>query len=332
MDILSLAKNKTCIGYGTGITMLGTLASCSLQFYCLVDDNPELQGKSIDGMVIKSLEWLREQDRTKYLVIICGSTSSSVLKMWDNLREMDYEYGVDFTDCYQFHFYSISQKLKNSVGIDTGFDLFEKIQKLSLQSTIANLSTISGTWLFVELCNHLLSKIGGNIAECGVYFGGNAWVSLQVSQQVRQATYLLLDSFEGFKEISTYDPMSRKDDFKQNDYQLVKDTFSPFNNVAIHRGYFDQVLPELSEMEYALVYIDCDLYQPTIECNDYFFPRLKSKGMLLIHDYWEPGVERPTGSKENFAGIKKAVDILSQKYTFDLIEFPETTHALLIKK
>jgi len=52
---------------------------------------------------------------------------------------------------------------------------------------------------------------------------------------------------------------------------------------------------------------------------------------LLIHDYWEPGVERPTGSKENFSGIKKAVDILRKKYTFQLIEFPETTHALIIK-
>jgi len=44
-------------------------------------------------------------------------------------------------------------------------------------------------------------------------------------------------------------------------------------------------LPALPEQRYHFVNIDCDLYEPHIECLEYFYPRMASGSIVFFDDY-----------------------------------------------
>ena len=54
--------------------------------------------------------------------------------------------------------------------------------------------------------------------------------------------------------------------------------------VKIYKGFFPDTIPE-EEKQFALVSLDPDLYQPTIDGLRYFYPRLSIGGFIMIHDY-----------------------------------------------
>ena len=97
------------------------------------------------------------------------------------------------------------------------------------------MTQIAGTWLMVELLEYCRS-IPGGIAECGVYQGGNAFVVLNTCDLARQRPYHLLDSFAGFDELSDRDPRQRAADFRGVSSGQVRDVFTGFRNVNIHKG------------------------------------------------------------------------------------------------
>jgi len=49
---------------------------------------------------------------------------------------------------------------------------------------------------------------------------------------------------------------------------------------------------------FAIVHLDCDLYQPTADGLTYFYPRLSSGGLLILHDY----------SSGHWSGCARAID------------------------
>jgi hypothetical protein len=65
------------------------------------------------------------------------------------------------------------------------------------------------------------------------------------------------------------------------------------------------------EDHFCFVHLDFDLYQPTIEGLKYFYPRMVSGGIILLHDYFSKGLK----------GVKQAVSDYSKKYS-DLRLFP----------
>jgi O-methyltransferase len=201
------------------------------------------------------------------------------------------------------------------------------VRILALHSAIQSMSYIAGSWLFVELLEAL--RAGGSIAECGVYNGGNAFTALLCSDAATKRPYRLLDSFEGFREFSQIDPSSRRREFRDVNFAALSDTFGNFPNVHIHKGYFADTLPTLPSDHYALVYADCDLYEPTLQLCEYFYPRLDPGGYLLFHDYWVPEHDPP--HKRTFRGVHRAVREFLGSDVERLIVFPETTHALLIR-
>ncbi len=76
-----------------------------------------------------------------------------------------------------------------------------------------------------------------------------------------------------------------------------------------------------------MVYADCDLYEPTLQLCEYFYPRIAEGGYLLFHDYWVPEHDPP--HFKTFRGVHRAVREFLGADLSRLIVFPETTHALL---
>ncbi len=328
-DFSTAIKGKKVIGYGTGITMLGTLATYPLALDYLVDDNPALKGKQIAGLDIHPSSMLDQEDPADIFILLFASTPRSVLKMGTQLTQKGFTFFEHFVDCSFLHFKSISERLKEKLDITTDYQRFLDIRLAVLNSALPNLSTISGTWLYTELIDHLLPKTDGEVAECGVFYGGNAIATLTALPALQARPYHLFDSFDGFQSFSKYDPIARKDDFKNTDFPLVKTVFSNFPQVKIHKGFFNETLPHLPDAEYAMVYIDCDLYEPTVYCCEYFQDKLGDQGGFFLHDYWVPDTKRPDGGKANFEGIKQAIAELYPTGNAQIIEFPETTHALI---
>ena len=64
-----------------------------------------------------------------------------------------------------------------------------------------------------------------------------------------------------------------------------------------HVGYFPETIPP-QPLAFALVSLDADLYQPTYNGLEYFYPRLSPGGAIVIHDY----------HSERFSGVCQAVN------------------------
>ena len=147
-------------------------------------------------------------------------------------------------------------------------------------------------------------------AECGVYMGN----SLVACAQMLRASGLkgrfhALDTFNGLPELSETDLRLAPENAQYRDQKLFADnSFEAVkarvvdagmsDSVVFHKGLFADTLPHLPAVQYHFVNIDCDLFEPHIECLDYFYPRMARGGVIFFDDY---------GSRE-FPMARAAVD------------------------
>ena len=66
-------------------------------------------------------------------------------------------------------------------------------------------------------------------------------------------------------------------------------------HIVLLKGLFKDTLPTLVDQQYHFVNIDCDLYEPHIECLEYFYPRMVKGGVLFFDDYHS--IDFPMASK-----------------------------------
>jgi hypothetical protein len=332
-DLKSLLEKKKILCYGAGFAFLSIVESFDLTVSYIIDDTSHLQYQHLNGLPIYPSKRLLSENKDDILIIICANTPTTILGISSSLNRMGFEYGRHYLDCSFLHYASISAKLAEHFDITPNYERFLQCRLLSLYSTPLNLSTIAGTWLFVEVIDSLYPDVLGDVAECGVYQGANVFISLLLSSTLGNRLYHLFDSFEGFPGFSENDPSSRQKEFANVDFGEIRDLFHNFANVKIHKGFFQQTLSQVKDLEFSFVYIDCDLYEPALYCMDFFYKRLSKGGCLLIHDYWLPTIELPLGSRDFFRGINQAVnEFFSKDDLKRLIVFPETTHALIVKK
>jgi hypothetical protein len=55
--------------------------------------------------------------------------------------------------------------------------------------------------------------------------------------------------------------------------------------VAIHKGWIPSGFSDVEEVTFSFVHLDVDLYQPTLDSLQFFYPRLPPGGILLCDDY-----------------------------------------------
>lgn len=133
--------------------------------------------------------------------------------------------------------------------------------------------------------------------ECGVYTGSSLVACAAMAQDAGFSFEMIgLDTFSGLPELSETDLSLAPAGAKYINTTLFSDTTIEHvqgklvehglaESVHLRQGLFSQTLPALPEQRYHFVNIDCDLYEPHLECLRYFYQRMAPGGIVFFDDY-----------------------------------------------
>lgn len=151
----------------------------------------------------------------------------------------------------------------------------------------------------VQLCVEqvLRRRVPGDLIEAGVWRGGTAILmrGILAAHGVRNRTVYLADSFEGVPPPQP-DVYPRDEDFTLHlDADLavsageVRANFSHFGLLDDHlrfiEGWFRDTLPGLRGHQWAVVRLDGDLYESTMDGLTNLYDGLSPGGFLIVDDY-----------------------------------------------
>ncbi len=149
--------------------------------------------------------------------------------------------------------------------------------------------------VFLRKCISLIKEreIEGDMAEVGVYKGDFCkYFNLYFPQR----KLYLFDTFDGFD--------AKKDNVRLEDLNAFKDTSVDIvlnkmvnpKNCLVYKGYFPDSARDV-DTKFALVSLDCDLYEPIYAGLEFFYPKLSKGGYIFVHDF----------GSYHYTGVKKAV-------------------------
>lgn len=164
-------------------------------------------------------------------------------------------------------------------------------------------------------------KVPGAMAELGVYQGETAaWLH----ELAPERAFHLFDTFTGFAEDDLVKEI-RSNKYQTTGYfadtslEAVQKRLGPSPNLHYHPGYFPDTAAELPEQPYALVHLDADLYWPTLQALQYFYPRLSPGGAIIVHDY-----------NHIWAGVRQALDEFMATIPEVPVEIPDRQGSVMI--
>ncbi len=175
-----------------------------------------------------------------------------------------------------------------------------------------------------------VANVEGDACEAGCFRGLSAWLAAGEFQRLgRKLTFHICDSFEGLSEASELDaPLFPKKNPQQGgsskfacDQEQVSANLSEYDFIKYHKGWIPAQFSNLSDLNFCYVHIDVDLYEPTRDSMEFFWPRLNRGGVVLLDDY---GTTR-------YPGARRAIDeYFGKQSNYRLFEQP-SGQAIAIK-
>jgi len=130
----------------------------------------------------------------------------------------------------------------------------------------------------------LALAVDGDVVECGVYKGMTAYLMCRAVGGTGRWVHLF-DSFEGLSAPGKLD----------GDYWVpgalgapeaeLRKTLAEFDNYHVYRGWIPQRFSEVAQRRFSFIHIDVDLYRPTLDSLEFFYPRIARGGIILMDDY-----------------------------------------------
>ena len=160
-----------------------------------------------------------------------------------------------------------------------------------------------------------LGAMPGDMAEVGVYEGCSAKL---ICEAKGDRALRLFDTFEGLPSGSGRDRAVYSGGQYRGSLESAQHYLQQYPNVHFYKGYFPQTTSQLNGQAYSFVHLDVDLYESTLACLNYFYPRMQRGGVMLSHDY------------SILAGVRGAFDEFLADKPESLIELP-STQCMVIK-
>ena len=210
---------------------------------------------------------------------------------------------------------SFFRRISNYIALNTSLYLSHKPDFQTKLHKINNFDSLYKSWIenspkndkgdlvrLYFLLNQIeyikSKKIPGHIAEVGVFKGTTARLfhSLLPDKKI-----LLFDTFTGFDErdIKNQNETSKASSGGwEVSFQRVKEYLGNSELIELYPGYFPETTQGIeSKVNYALVHLDADLYNPQLAGLEYFYPKISPGGVLIVHD-----------CNNEYFGSKKAID------------------------
>jgi len=230
----------------------------------------------------------------------------------------------------------LSRRTKNIIKIIIEFPktTHERIFFKNLRDKYREYSMISNNTFIENLrLAKSFNRIKGSIVECGVWRGGMSAALAEVLGQDRE--YYLFDSFEGLP------PATEIDGYAAQAWQNDKTSKIYFDNCTAEMKYAEQAMNKSKAKKYklikgwfkdslknfkpetniAILRLDGDWYDSTIQCLNGLYKYVVPGGIIIIDDYY------------TWEGCSKAVhDFLSKNKSSDTVRTSIGGVAYIIKK
>jgi len=129
-------------------------------------------------------------------------------------------------------------------------------------------------------------KLGGCMAEVGVYRGGTARL---IREADASRPLHLFDTFEGLPDPAEIDTATRWGRLRKGlfSYPLedVRNYLADCAKVHFHKGLFPATGEAVKDEKFSFVHSDVDLYSSTRGVLEFFYPRLLRGGIIVAHDF-----------------------------------------------
>ena len=205
------------------------------------------------------------------------------------------------------------------------------------------LSGMEGTDQFLKQCRFyrlqqmlkstLDKGIIGSVAECGCWKGHSTYIIAEILSDYNfEGKFNIFDSFEMGLSDKHQKDLNTRHKLSSDDIQNEKKLFSsheddlhkvlkPFNFYKLYKGWIPEKFNEVKDEEFIFVHLDVDLYQPTLDSLEFFYPRLKKGGVILLDDY----------GYTQFPGAKKCVDEFLSRNKCELFFSGSTGGCFILK-
>ncbi len=176
-------------------------------------------------------------------------------------------------------------------------------------------------FLYVNIIEVLREDPKGALAEVGVYKGNSAKVFNMLAPERK---LYLFDTFEGFDDRDTVaEALPTEWPRFRCGVGEVQKFLGGSENIVYCKGYFPDTVSQIPEgTEFAIVHLDCDLYNPIKAGLEYFYPRLRPGGLIVVHDYYSG----------YWPGVTRAVDEFFLDKPEALIHIPDKSGTVAVRK
>lgn len=178
-----------------------------------------------------------------------------------------------------------------------------------------SLTTANESFLIYSIAR-AQSRLDGAMAEVGCYDGGT---TRMICEGKGARALHVFDTFDGLPEPTRAEQKTHREHQYTASLEKVQALLSPFPGVSIYKGRFPETSGPIEDLTFSFAHFDVDLYQGTLDCLEFFYPRMLPGGIMLSHDY------------SVLAGVRRAFDEFLDGRPEDVIELP-TTQCMLIKR
>jgi O-methyltransferase len=202
--------------------------------------------------------------------------------------------------CANYRVIDVNQSLSFATTLNSDLALYNKALDLSDMRWTDNFYKQLRVLSFIQLVRYAArNNPSGIFLELGVWRGLSAVMIAEIlrGELGLQSKIVLFDSFEGglsdksandtnfVSEQSVEQILKEKHQFTSTQEQ-VESALSGYPNIEIHAGWVPEVLYSWVSNEcISFVHLDMDLYDPTVAALEHLWPKLASRGVIVLDDY-----------------------------------------------
>ena len=155
-------------------------------------------------------------------------------------------------------------------------------------------------WSLYELTK-LVQNVPGDTAECGVLEGSSSYL---ICKALAGRRHFMFDSFEGLSTPGAQDGTFWSEHGLSADLAKARENLAEFPQASFHPGWIPERFRDVEDRDFCFVHIDVQLYRPTRDSLEFFYPRVNPAGIILCDDYGFVNCPGATRSFDEFLADK----------------------------